>query len=724
MKKNIKQVFATILVLIILSVAVSAAEYLIPFQGLASDSSSVPLPTGDISVRIYDAATGGSLVYDSGANFNGTITDGIYDVLLGSVTPLDLDDTKKYFLELDINGEEVVGDATSGRQVFWPSAGNHTQSWNDLIDVPAGFADGVDDTGADDDWNISGNNIFRLNGNVGIGTTSPSNKLEVIGNVELTNLFDNDASNFFDGACGDNQHITGISASGAISCGADTGDGDISGVTAGSGLTGGGTSGSVTLNVNTGTTANKVVQLDGSGRLPSVDGSQLTGISAAGDDDWNISGNTVFRLDGNVGIGTTNPGTAKFAVQGKSALGGIDGSPDALLEIVKSGATDILYLSSAANNDGDLFIVKNNGNVGIGTVTPTQKLHVVGDVNITGNLYAGTGSAVLFVDDTNNRVGIGTTNPSEQLVVEGSAPTLLLQNPALNNANSGKIQFSEGGIIGTTLRYDGNLNKFFIDTTSVTGAVTIDRFTGNVGIGTTNPGAKLQVEDGGEYLRVIPNSPANHVTLATPVSHLLLDSGGRVEIDIFGAGDHFKVTQGGSSDLFTVKGNGNVGIGTSSPSEKLEVIGKVKAQDFAYSSPQTEYLTIAGSQCTGRNVERLPDAPFSCGLSSSTSDTDAFWDVNLPGGATVTGFRVHAVVNTGTITCRLRRGLESFGFEMATVTRSGPSSSGWTVEDTTINSELVDTANFAYAVHCTKDIASPFSAIGSIQIKYTMPGPN
>lgn len=57
------------------------------------------------------------------------------------------------------------------------------------------------------------------------------------------------------------------------------GSGDIDAVTAGTGLTGGGLTGSVTLNVDVGTTADKIVQLDSNAKLPAIDGSQLTNIN-------------------------------------------------------------------------------------------------------------------------------------------------------------------------------------------------------------------------------------------------------------------------------------------------------------------------------------------------------------------------------------------------------------------------------------------------------------
>jgi hypothetical protein len=100
----------------------------ISFQGLGRNTSNQPVVTGDIRVRIYDAATGGTLVYDSGAEFNGALTTGVFNVVLGSGTALLLDDTRQYYLELDVNAQEVIGDAAGGRQAFWPAGGDQSRS--------------------------------------------------------------------------------------------------------------------------------------------------------------------------------------------------------------------------------------------------------------------------------------------------------------------------------------------------------------------------------------------------------------------------------------------------------------------------------------------------------------------------------------------------------------------------------------------------------------------
>jgi hypothetical protein len=96
----------------------------ISFQGLARNSSNQPVVSGDVRVRIYDAATAGTLVYDSGSEFNGAVVTGVFNVLLGGGTPLLLDATKQYHLELDVNADEIIGDAAAGRQAFWPAGGD------------------------------------------------------------------------------------------------------------------------------------------------------------------------------------------------------------------------------------------------------------------------------------------------------------------------------------------------------------------------------------------------------------------------------------------------------------------------------------------------------------------------------------------------------------------------------------------------------------------------
>lgn len=64
------------------------------------------------------------------------------------------------------------------------SSGGGEVHWGSLSNIPAGFADGVDNIGeTDSDWTISGNNMYSgVAGNIGIGTSSPLAKLSVGGN--------------------------------------------------------------------------------------------------------------------------------------------------------------------------------------------------------------------------------------------------------------------------------------------------------------------------------------------------------------------------------------------------------------------------------------------------------------------------------------------------------------------------------------------------------------
>jgi hypothetical protein len=120
------------LMMAIPSVAGVATPHRLSFQGLARNAANQAVVSGDVRVRIYDAATAGTLVYDSGTEFNGAIVTGVFNVLLGGGAPLMLDNTMQYHLELDINTEEVIGDATTGRRPFWPAGGD--QSRSDLED--------------------------------------------------------------------------------------------------------------------------------------------------------------------------------------------------------------------------------------------------------------------------------------------------------------------------------------------------------------------------------------------------------------------------------------------------------------------------------------------------------------------------------------------------------------------------------------------------------------
>jgi len=216
----------------------------------------------------------------------------------------------------------------------------------------------------------------------------------------------------------------------------------------------------------------------------------------------------------------------RLVISGSNADLVVQGSPN--LHMTGKG---ILALQLTANNqtDGTLQIKNNSGigiientynsnignmifqvngfanainidrsakSVGIGTSGPDSTLEVDGDFTATNITASGAISASGNIL-TNEKIGIGRDDPQELLHIQSdSDPTLVLSSTTLNTTDSGKISFREGGnnTERINLRYDGDANKFIIDTEEVANAFVIDRASGKIAIGGfTDPDSPLEI---------------------------------------------------------------------------------------------------------------------------------------------------------------------------------------------------------------------------------------
>ncbi len=241
-----------------------------------------------------------------------------------------------------------------------------------------------------------------------------------------------------------------------------------------------------------------------------------------------------------VGIGTASPGSKLEVSSGAGANGDCiftvsadtdnstsSSSPKILMLQKGSTKTSLIEMDSSnrthfSNGDGHYF---SGGNVGIGTTSPGVGLDVNGQIRSNDSFLLQSGTTAigsirnqsgaldirgdstrdvslgsvtspqaLFVEGTNGNVGIGTTSPGDKLDVDGTvrvkAPATsdwaLLGYNSLGNAPSG-LWFDNGD--GELLLRDdsGNLNlRLRSDSSSYING-------GNLGIGTTAPDAKLTV---------------------------------------------------------------------------------------------------------------------------------------------------------------------------------------------------------------------------------------
>jgi hypothetical protein len=301
---------------------------------------------------------------------------------------------------------------------------------------------------------------------------------------------------------------------------------------------------------------------------------------------------------GNVGIGTTSPGTKLHVFSNEN------GNWTSTIQNGSTGGHTIysgynngtsrygIYIDGGGNNSNsyDLlvgsskFLVRGDGNVGIGTTSPTfpfgsglqiqnataayLRLTYTGNTGFdlfqsgldsyiynrdNGFITFGTNNTERMRITSSGNVGIGTTSPlsifnvqgsgyfpSKLITLSGAEPTRYSGNIGLNIVGGSQIAMSFG-TRSDNIDYNNTLNIY----------------NGNVGIGTTSPSEKLSIKSADAAIKLE----------GTTNSYLfqIVDSNNRFRI--------FDNTN--NSERITLTSGGNVGIGTTSPGYKLHVNGQV-----------------------------------------------------------------------------------------------------------------------------------------------------
>jgi hypothetical protein len=388
-------------------------------------------------------------------------------------------------------------------------------------------------------------------GNFGIGTTTPGGKLDVVGQARASTIYatSSTASSFVTRLTNEDFQIYATN-------GVATGNsGDVKG--------------SIGLYY-----ADTLANLNG-GIQFTRGGDALTGWL-----NFLTSGTERMRIDssGNVGIGTSSP-TNKLTV-----AGAIDFSASAFSGSgtgIWSPLTNELGFVTAGSTR---MRITATGDVGIGTSSPTSKLSVysadsgtdddlialgfsvfspmatIGTHNLDGNSggikFSTRASTVLSERMRITAIGDVLINTTTSLYGFADNPSL-----ELNGAAGATLGLKVGGVAGSYISHSGTLNIFNTTNNSIVLATNnTERMrinsSGNVGIGTSSPAARLDVQASGGRFQVLSAVSTTGIRLL-PVNTA---NSATVPIEISGTDIRF------TNPLNTVVGvfdvNGNFGVGT------------------------------------------------------------------------------------------------------------------------------------------------------------------
>jgi len=489
--------------------------------------------------------------------------------------------------------------------------------------------------------------LTLLNGNLGVGTTSPAQKLDVFGQVNAAGLC-------IGGDCRTSWPATGGSSPWTVSG---------TSIHYGSGNVGIGSS-------------SPAFKLDVVGLMNASGGLCIAGDCKtawpASTNPWTTSGSDVSFTGGNVGIGTSSANTPLTVATtiDNSNLGAKGLNIQATSNAVAGNIIPITFTAAAGTNraraglglvvgsdwgkgnlafftrdasDGSAMSTTDErmrinaaGDVGIGTTAPATRLHVTSPydtatvLSLVGtNSGSGTGGLYALANllNTNTSANSVTGLRFQHHNAAGAPRTTGAIESSLSNSTAG----SESSWLGfSTTNAGASSEKVRIDNA------------GNVGIGTASPVTKLDVTGAVRLNGPKSDAPTTFASFADITAKSLLAGGSAywaLREGATAAGSvHFDVYNSGAPKAaLSIVQSGNVGIGAVNPTERLHVVGNLKVDGniSALYQDVAEWVEAAAPLADGTVVILDPSRPNVVAQATTAYDTRVAGAVSAQPGVTL-----------------------------------------------------------------------------------------
>jgi hypothetical protein len=321
-----------------------------------------------------------------------------------------------------------------------------------------------------------------------------------------------------------------------------------------------------------------------------------------------------MRLDasGNLGLGVTPSAWASYRTNLQIGIGGsISASNEA-------GVQDLVELSA------NYFLNSVGNPVYIGSTFAQRYRQYQGQHQWFNAPSGTAGNAISFTQamtlDASGRLGIGTTSPSVRLhAVSSGGEIMRLETSGfatggayfqLKNTSGdlGYIGWGSSANDDMSLFNYKNANLIFATNNTERMRITSG---GNVGIGTTSPSTALHVVGAGTFSSSVTVNGALYVGQTGVTNGIINSNDGmyfNIDADASGSTPEFMFGKGrngagsGGTTFMTITNGGNVGIGTTSPGVALDVVGAVRTSG--------EFISPTGFNAKGDGSNTAAASPY------------------------------------------------------------------------------------------------------------------